>query len=160
MRTQTPHAALLKPRTLSVESPAFQEGQPIPRKYSCHGEDASPELRIGGVPPGAAALALVVDDPDAARGTWTHWTAWDVPASTTVLPEGKPAPGVEGTTSSGGVGYHGPCPPSGTHRYYFRVFALDAKLSLPRGASVDEVWTALENHAIAWGERMGTFTRP
>lgn len=153
-------AALRKPRTLTVTSPAFHEGQPIPREHSCHGEDASPELRIGGVPPGAVALALVMDDPDAPGGTWTHWTAWDVPPSTTVLPRGKPAPGVEGTTSAGEVGYHGPCPPSGTHRYFFRVFALDGRLGLPRGAPVGDVWGALGSRTLAWGELMGTFAKP
>lgn len=141
-------------------SPAFAEGQPIPRRHSCHGEDASPELRIAGVPPGAVALALVMDDPDAPRGTWTHWTAWDLPPTATRLREGEPAPGVEGLTSAGEVGYHGPCPPSGTHRYVFRVFALDAKLGLPRGAGVEDVWAALERRVVAWGELMGTFTRP
>lgn len=160
MKTETARAALRKPQTLHVTSPAFQPGQAIPRVHSCHGDDVSPELAIAGVPQGAAALALVVDDPDAPRGTWTHWTAWDLPAGTAALAEGKPAPGVEGTTSSGEVGYHGPCPPSGTHRYFFRVFALDRKLGLPPGASVEDVWAALDKHVLAWGELMGTFTRP
>ena len=152
--------ALRKPRTLTVTSPSFSNGQLIPRKHSCHGEDSSPELRIAGVPSGTVALALVMDDPDAPRGTWTHWTAWDLPPGATTLPEGKPAPGVEGITSADEVGYHGPCPPSGTHRYFFRVFALDDKLGLPRGAPVEEVWAALGKRTLAWGELLGTFAKP
>src|SRR5688572_25975516 len=104
---------------LTVTSPAFQHGQPIPPLFTCKGQGVSPELRIAGVPAGAKGITLIVDDPDAPRGTWTHWTAWDLPADTKVLAQGASATalgGVEGMTSAKSTGYHGPCPPSGTHR--------------------------------------------
>lgn len=162
MKGEVERAAMRAPRTLRVESPAFRPGASIPRRHTCHGDEASPALRVDGVPAEAVALALVVDDPDAPGGTWTHWTAWDLPPSTTEVEESADLSrlGVEGTTSAREAGYHGPCPPRGTHRYFFRFFALRQKLGLPRGASAAEVWRALDEHTLAWGELMGTFTKP
>lgn len=156
------NAALQKPRTMRITSSAFRQGEPIPAEFTCKGTDASPPLEIAGVPPGTKALALVMDDPDAPKGTWTHWTWWDFPASTMRIGKGveeKRVGGVVGTTSDGSLGYHGPCPPSGTHRYVFRVFALAAPLGLREGADVESVWKALALRSAAWGELMGTFTK-
>lgn len=158
----TRHDALAKPKTMTLTSPAFVEGDRVPPKFTCDGYDVSPALRIVGAPPGAKALALVMDDPDAPRGTWTHWTLWDLPPATSEVPEAAhvEALGAKlGMTDSGAPGWGGPCPPSGTHRYFFRVFALDAPLGLGAGASVADVWAALAKRTLAWGELMGTYSR-
>ncbi len=148
--------------SLVVTSPAFAQGAPIPRAYSCQGSDRLPPLEISGLPNGTKSLAIIVDDPDAPRGTWTHWTVWDLPATTTRIPEGFDPGAVsahQGTTSAGSVGYHGPCPPSGTHRYLFRVFALKGALGLPEGASVQAVRDGVARLALAQGELMGTYAK-
>lgn len=164
MRSQTQRAALRKPQTLGVTSPAFTNGKPIPREFTRYGSNENPPLRITGVPREAQALALVVDDPDAPGGTFTHWTAWNLPADLKEVPQlarvGGAWGGEEGRTDFGKTGYGGPDPPSGTHRYFFRVFALDKRLTLPANSTVEEVWRALDAHTLAWGELMGTFTRP
>ena len=147
---------------LTVTSPAFQKGEPIPARFTCEGDDLSPALRISGVPPAAKALALVMDDPDAPRGLWTHWTAWDLPPGLSEVPEGfRPASqgGVEGKTSAGATGYHGPCPPSGTHRYFFHVYALDGRLGLASGSDRAALDRAMRGHVVAEGSVMGTFAR-
>lgn len=150
------------PESLSVTSSAFSEGGPVPSKYSCDGSDVSPPLRISGLPQGARYVALVMDDPDAPSGTWTHWAWWDLPAGPADLGEGADvtdAGAREGKNSWGRTGYGGPCPPSGTHRYYFRAFATEEPLGLPSGASVGAVWDALAQKAVAQGELMGTYSR-
>lgn len=134
----------------------------MPRRFTCQGDERSPPLEVAGVPAGAKALAIIIDDPDAPRGTWTHWTAWDLPPGTTSIAEGfdvAAAGGREGTTSAGTTGYHGPCPPSGTHRYVFKVYALREKLGLAEGASVRAFRTAVQLAAIAYGELMGTYCK-
>lgn len=155
--------ALRAPRSIGLRSVAFQHGKQIPREFSGHGDDISPPLEWTGVPNNAQALAIVVDDPDAPGGTWTHWTAWNLPTRIESLEAGVkviPLGGGEGRTSAGTSGYHGPKPPSGTHRYFFRLFALDRQLDLPPNAPVEDVWRALSTHTIAWGELVGTFTKP
>lgn len=150
-------------KTVTISSTAFQQGQPIPAAYTCKGRDVSPPLSWSGVPNAAKALALVMDDPDAPAGTWTHWTFWNLPPSATSLPEDASVAQLaarEGKTSSGGAEYHGPCPPSGTHRYFFKLYALSAPLDLPAGASVEQLNKALSGKVLAWGELMGTFSRP
>lgn len=157
-----PDPAQNAPRTLTVTSSAFSEGQPIPRSYSCDGADASPPISIAGVPDGTRALALIMDDPDAPRGTWTHWTFWNLPAARNHLPQGADVTSlgaVQGWTSSGEPGYGGPCPPSGTHRYFFKVYAQDALLNLPAGATLQDFVKALGGHVLAWGQLMGTYSR-
>lgn len=153
--------ALRAPRTMTVRSPAFAEGAPIPRRHSGYAEDTSPPLEWSGAPADAKALAIIIDDPDAPVGTWTHWTVWDLPPGTTRLDEAADVTRLgarQGVTSDGTKGYHGPLPPSGTHRYFFRVFALSRPLGLGDGASIDDVWRAVGERALAWGEIMGTFT--
>ena len=145
---------------MRLSSPVFQAGKPIPADFSCKGADRSPPLDIADVPPKAKALALIVDDPDAPVGLWTHWTVWDLPVTATRLPAGADIVtmgGEEGMATNRKVGWHGPCPPSGVHRYFFRAFALDAPLGLPRGATIDAVRKAIKEHTLASAELMGTF---
>lgn len=150
---------------VKITSPAFAAGEMIPSRYTCDAENVSPPLEWTGVPPGAETLALIVDDPDAPMGTWVHWVVFDLPGVTTGLPEGVPAQpaikggGVQGVTSFRTVGYGGPCPPSGTHRYYFRLYALDASLSLGSDASAGEVQKAMEGHVLAEATLMGRYRR-
>ncbi|MGE5276722.1 MAG: YbhB/YbcL family Raf kinase inhibitor-like protein [Acidobacteriota bacterium] len=150
---------------LRVESPAFLQGKSIPARYTADGRDVSPALSWSGVPPGARSLALVCEDPDAPRGTWIHWVLYDIPPSVTSLPEGVPprekAPGLgtPGKNDFGSLGYGGPAPPSGTHRYFFRLYALDRSLSLAAGATAGELRRAMEGHVLAQGELMGTYSR-
>lgn len=150
------------PQTLRVASTAFAHGSPIPPKFTCQGSETSPPLAFAGVPRDAAALAMVMDDPDAPRRTFTHWTWWDAPATTSGIPEGTAATKVdakEGRNDAGEDGYVGPCPPSGTHRYFFRLYALRAPLGLPSGASPADVHAALEGKVLAWGELLGTYAK-
>jgi len=150
---------------LRVESAAFSQGKPIPAQYTADGRDVSPALSWSGAPPGARSLALVCEDPDAPRGTWVHWVLYDIPPSVTSLPEAVPpresVPGVgtHGKNDFGKPGYGGPAPPSGTHRYFFRLYALDRSLSLAAGATARELRRAMEGHVLAQGELMGTYSR-
>ena len=141
-------------------TPAFESGQPIPRKYTCDGEDVSPPLAWSGVPDGTRSLALVVDDPDAPRGTFTHWLAWGIDAAAGGLREGE-APPVEGENDFGQLGWRGPCPPPGhgPHRYVFRLHALESKLDVAAGAGKVEVERALEGRSRAVAQLVGMYER-
>ena len=142
--------------TLSVSSPAFQNGGSIPAEFSCKGGNVSPPLRIANVPANAKQLAIAVSDPDAPSGTFTHWLVWNInPKTTDISAKTVPAGAAQGTNDFGEVGYGGPCPPSGTHRYYFRVFALDTELQLQAGAKAREFEKSITDHVIARGELMG-----
>jgi Raf kinase inhibitor-like YbhB/YbcL family protein len=143
-----------------LTSPAFEHGQPIPRKYTCEGEDVSPPLAWSGVPEGTASLALVVDDPDAPSGTFTHWLAWGIDPAAGGLAEGEGTPG-EGQNDFGSVGWRGPCPPPGhgPHRYFFQLYAFDGELELAPGAVKAEVEQALEGRVTATAELVGTYER-
>jgi hypothetical protein len=144
---------------MDLTSSAFEDGGDMPARYTCDGEDASPPLRIGGVPEGTAALALVMDDPDAPGGTFDHWLAWNIPPDTTELAEGAEPAGVLGRTDFGRLGYGGPCPPGGTHRYFFRLYALDGELDLPEGARKPALESAMEGHVLAEARLQGNYTR-
>lgn len=147
--------------TFALTSPAFDGGEEIPGRHTCEGEDVSPALEWSGVPDGTRSLALVVDDPDAPAGTFTHWTAWGIDPAAGGLGEGE-APAVEGRNDFGTAGYRGPCPPPGhgPHRYFFRLHALGAPLDLRAGASVQEVERALESGGVlAVAELVGTYER-
>lgn len=150
-------------KTLTVGSPAFSANGEIPREYTADGEDVSPEITIADWPDETRFLALVVDDPDAARGSWTHWLAWDLPVERGgVKIERGEALGERatiGTNDFGDVSWGGPAPPSGTHRYRFRAFALREPLGLHDGAYPIEVLRALEGKALAWGELVATYSR-
>ena len=149
-----------------LRSEAFETGEEIPRKYGCEGRGVSPPLRWQGVPDEAASLALVVDDPDAPRGTFTHWLLYDMPTDLDSLPEGVPGGhrpasyGVQGKNDGGSVGYKAPCPPAGpAHHYRFRLYALDRELGLSPGAGEEEVLAAIEGHVVAEAKLVGQYAR-
>jgi Raf kinase inhibitor-like YbhB/YbcL family protein len=145
---------------MKISSPAFQEGGTIAEKFSKNGQNVSPELRIEGAPAEAKSLALIVDDPDAPVGLFTHWLVWNIDPKTTEIAEnGVPKGALQGTNDFPGRGYDGPQPPSGTHRYYFKIFALDRMLDLKSGAKRREVDAAIRGHVIAQGELMGRYSK-
>jgi Raf kinase inhibitor-like YbhB/YbcL family protein len=144
---------------MKITSSAFQEGGNIPSKFTCDGGNASPPLQITGIPSEAKTLVLIADDPDAPGGLFTHWLVWNIPAQTNSIAEGSVPKGVHGTNDFGKSGYGAPCPPSGTHRYYFRVFALDRELTLPAGAKRSQLDGAMKGHVVAQGELMGRYAR-
>ena len=151
--------------TITVTSPAFASMQAIPRKYTCDGENLSPPLSWGKVPNSAKSIVLICDDPDAPAGDWVHWVCYDIPPAADPLPEAVPASdtlacgGRQGKTDFGKTGYGGPCPPGGTHRYFFKVYALDIMLNLPAGKTKKEILKAIKGHVVASGELVGTYTR-
>lgn len=145
---------------LTVTSAAFAEGASIPKQYTCDGASLSPPLKWSGAPAQTASFALIVDDPDAPAGTFTHWVTFDIPSNQTNIPEGAKNVGKAGRNSAGRNGYIGPCPPSGTHRYIFNIYALDVPtLNLSEGASRDEVFNAVKGHILAQGMLMGRYGR-
>ena len=145
---------------ITVRSTAFAEGEGIPSRFTCDGDGEQPSLTWEGVPAEAEALALVVDDPDAPRGTFTHWVVLDLPAGTTGLEAGALPPGAtQARNSGGGTAYHPPCPPSGVHRYRFTVYALRGPTGLPEGAGLDVALSAVDSHAVARGRLTGTYER-
>lgn len=142
---------------MNIESPAFAPEGAIPRKYSCDGADKNPELQISEAPSEAKSMVLIVDDPDAPGGTFLHWLLYNIdPADR--IPEDS-APGTEGANDFGKTVYGGPCPPSGTHRYYFRLYALDSALELSAGAAREQVEEAMKGHVLAEAQLMGTYSR-
>src|SRR5437879_13295225 len=144
---------------LKITSSAFQEGANIPSKFSCDGANTIPPLQSSDVPSEAKSLVLIVDDPDAPSGLFTHWTVWNISPQTSTIAEGSTPKGMLGTNDFGKSGYGGPCPPSGTHRYYFKIFALDRELDLPFGAKRGQLDEAMKGHVIAQGEWMGRYSR-
>ena len=144
---------------MKITSSAFHEGGNIPSKFTCDGSDTSPPLQITGIPSEAKSLALIADDPDAPGGLFIHWLVWNIPPQTNSIAEGSAPKGVHGTNDFGKSGYRGPCPPPGTHRYSFKIFALDRELDLPSGAKRSQVDAAMKGHVIAQGELMGRFAR-
>jgi len=145
--------------TMKITSSAFHEGANIPSKFTCDGSDTSPPLQIAGVPSGAKSLVLIVDDPDAPGGLFTHWLVWNIPPQTGSIAEGSAAQGVQGANDFGKSGYRGPCPPPGTHRYSFKIFALDRELELRSGAKRSQVDAAMKGHVIAQGELVGRYAK-
>jgi Raf kinase inhibitor-like YbhB/YbcL family protein len=145
---------------MKMTSPAFQEGGTIPEKFSKNGQNVSPELRIEGAPAEAKSLVLIVDDPDAPVGLFTHWLVWNIDPKTTEIAENSaPKGAVQGTNDFPGQRYDGPRPPSGTHRYYFKIFALDKTLDLKPGAKRKEVDTAMKGHVLGQGELIGRYSK-
>src|ERR1019366_3211950 len=151
---------------MELTSSAFQEGGSIPSLYTCDGKDISPPLSWFGEPAGTKSFALIADDPDAPRGTWVHWVLWNLPATAHELKEPLPAiPHLpsgahQGKNDSGESGYGGPCPPSGTHRYFFKLYALDAMMSLKSGTSKSQLEAAMKGHVIGQATLMGVYSRP
>jgi Raf kinase inhibitor-like YbhB/YbcL family protein len=145
---------------LAVSSSAFPSGGSIPDQFTCKGANKNPPLQFNGIPAGAKSLALIVDDPDAPGGLFTHWIVWNIdPAAKQVSEKSVPTGATEGTNDFGNLGYGGPCPPSGTHRYFFRVMALDRKLDLKSGAKRHELDKTIASHALARGELMGRYSK-
>ena len=146
---------------LALSIAAFPNGEEIPRVHTCEGQDLSPEITWAGEPDQTKSFVLIVDDPDAPGKTWNHWLLYDIPPSTHSLEEGfQPGQvGLSGRNDFGRSGYGGPCPPSGTHRYYFKVYALDTKLDLKPGATKKQLVKAMEGHILAQGELMGKYAR-
>lgn len=152
--------------TIQLTSSAFAEGQPIPAKYTCDGADISPPLKWTNVPHGAKSFALICDDPDAPAGTWVHWVLYDLPPPVTELPEGVPTieaipnGAKQGVNDFKRIGYGGPCPPQGgPHRYFFKLYALDAELQLKARATKKELVRAMGGHILAERQLMGTYKR-
>ncbi|MEA2714973.1 MAG: hypothetical protein QOG91_1 [Candidatus Parcubacteria bacterium] len=149
--------------TMKLQSRAFSEGQTIPVKYTCDGAQMIPPLTISGVPENAKSLALIVEDPDTSRGTFTHWVVFNIPPDTSAIEESTPklSPtfGIAGKNGAGTNEYLGPCPPSGTHRYMFKLYALDATLNLAAGASKEDVLSAMKGHEITKTVLLGMYGR-
>jgi Raf kinase inhibitor-like YbhB/YbcL family protein len=150
---------------IKLTSSAFKEGQSIPRQYTCDGVNVSPPLEWSGVPKSAKTIAIICDDPDAPAGTWVHWVLYNMPAENIGLVENLPATqdlkagGFQGKNDFGKIGYGGPCPPSGTHRYFFKIYALDSELPLKAGATKADAEKAMEGHVVLQGHLMGTYKR-
>jgi len=151
--------------SIEVTSSAFKQGEMIPSKYTCDGTDVSPSLQWSNVPGGTMTFALISDDPDAPVGTWVHWVLFNIPSHVTKLPENIPPKdkldngAIHGINDFRRLGYGGPCPPGGTHRYYFKIYALDTELTLQPGATKKDVLKAMEGHILAQGELMGKYKR-
>jgi Raf kinase inhibitor-like YbhB/YbcL family protein len=152
-------------RTMHLTSSAIPPGKGIPRQYTCDGNDISPPLQWDEPPPGTQSFALIADDPDAPSGTFVHWVLFNLPPQARALPEGiRPEPRLadgarHGKNSWGNKGYGGPCPPGGTHRYFFKLYALDTMLDLPAGASKEQLLRAMQGHILAETELMGQYGR-
>ena len=152
--------ATTAPASITVTSTAFRDGGPIPRQYTCEGDGVSPPLAWTGLPAGTGALAIVVDDPDAPRGTFTHWVVLDLEPSTASIAEGQlPTTAKQAANSAGKSAYYGPCPPSGTHHYRFTIYALSQATGLPDGAKLDEALKAIDSISIARGRLTALFAR-
>jgi len=154
--------------TLDLKSDAFVSGQSIPAKYTCTGKNVSPALTWSEPPAGTLSFTLIMDDPDAPMGTWVHWVLYNIPAERRSLEEDLPVTGKNvantngifvGTNSSGSIRYDGPCPPGGTHRYYFKLYALDSQIGMLPGATKEEILREMKGHILAQGELMGTFSK-
>lgn len=142
---------------LSISSPVFDNEGMIPPRYTCDGDNINPPLVVDGIPEGTESLAIIMEDPDAPKGTFDHWLSWNIPPSAGIPEHSNP--GINGHNSAGKTGYHGPCPPNGSHRYYFYVFALDTSLDLPADASKQQLKSAMEGHILAESELMGRYER-
>lgn len=144
---------------MNVSSSAFENEGIIPSEFTCDGQDLSPSISITNVPKNAKTLSIIMDDPDAPMGTFTHWLVWNIPPTKTHFSNGEKTDFVQGRTSFGKSEYGGPCPPSGTHRYFFKIYALDTKLELKSGSSVKELQSAMSGHIIAEAVLMGKYSR-
>lgn len=153
------------PMELKLTSSAFAEGALIPKDYTCDGKDVSPPLSWSGAPPNTRALALIVDDPDAPAGTWVHWVLFNIPSGMRELPQAVPPHKVladgtrQGKNDFGKIGYGGPCPPSGIHRYFFKLYALEQEVKLEPGATKPALTKAMEGHILANAQLMGRYKR-
>ncbi|MDR3680178.1 MAG: YbhB/YbcL family Raf kinase inhibitor-like protein [Flavipsychrobacter sp.] len=145
----------METKQITITSTAFENEGTIPAKYSCTGEEINPPLHIGDLPDGTVTLSLMVEDPDAPKGIFDHWIVWNIDPIHEIK-EGS-NPGISGKNGKGKTGYHGPCPPDDTHRYYFYVFALDTDIDLEAGAGKTDLQAAMEGHIIGQGSLMGRY---
>ena len=151
--------------SIKLTSTAFKEGELIPRQHTCDGVNVSPSLEWSGVPKIARTLVIIADDPDAPAGTWVHWVLYNLPADNIGMVENLPATdelragGFQGKNDFGKIGYGGPCPPSGTHHYLFKIYGLDSELSLKAGATKAEVEKSMEGHVVSQGQLMGIYRK-
>jgi len=145
---------------MNISSPSFSQNENIPVKFTCDGEGINPRLEIFNIPEGAKSLVLIMDDPDAPAGTFTHWLLWNINSTLTAIEEnGVPDGSVQGLNDTGKVGYIGPCPPNGSHRYFFKLYALDSTLDLQEGASKGDLESAISDHKIDQAEFIGLYER-
>lgn len=149
-----------KINVMTISSPTFENNRFIPSVYTCDGDNVNPPFKILETPQNAKSLVLIVDDPDAPSGAWVHWLLWNIdPATKEIAQNSVPSGAVEGTTSFGETGYGGPCPPSGTHRYFFKLYALDAILKLNQSAAKSELEKAMNGHILAEAQLVGLYGR-
>jgi len=144
-------------KPLRISSTAFGANQLIPKKYTCEGKDINPPIDIEGVPDKAHSLALIVDDPDAPAKTWVHWVMWNIPITHHI--KENSVPGEQGLNDFKRTAWGGPCPPSGTHRYFFKVYALDTLLQLPSKTTKKDLEQAMGTHILAYGEWIGLYRK-
>jgi len=146
--------------TMKISSPAFENNMPIPSKYTCEGENINPPLLSEDVPPEAKSLVLIVDDPDAPRGTFIHWVVFNISPQANFIEENSvPLGALLGKNDANSLNYYGPCPPSGEHRYIFHLYALDTQLNLTNGASISEIKDAMRNHILTETELVGRYQK-
>lgn len=143
---------------MKITSPAFENNGKIPSKYTCDGENISPPLKFSEIPENTKSLVLIVDDPDAPSGTWAHWIVYNIdPSVREVMENDIPFGGIEGKTTSGNVSYEGPCPPSGTHRYFFKLYALDINLGIIGTPTKKDLEEAMKGHILGESELIGLY---
>jgi Raf kinase inhibitor-like YbhB/YbcL family protein len=143
--------------TLTINSKAFNTDGDIPKKYSCEGENVNPPFDITGIPEETRSLAVIMEDPDAPGGTFIHWLCWNISPNKPIAENSNP--GINGENGKGHTGYTGPCPPTGSHRYYFKIYALDARLDIKAGSHKEALLQAMEGHILAAGEIMGHYQK-
>jgi Raf kinase inhibitor-like YbhB/YbcL family protein len=148
---------IIKTATLEISSPAFSNKGSIPMKYTCEGDEINPPISVKNIPAGTKSLTLIVDDPDAPKGTFDHWVIWNI--KPTELISENSAPGIQGKNGAGAAHYKGPCPPQGEHRYFFKIYALDINLELKEGADKKAVEDAMKDHILAKGELIGMYKK-
>ena len=148
----------MKGANMKIFSPAFQHNQAIPSKFTCEGEDKNPALTISDVPTGTKSLALIVDDPDAPGKTWVHWVVFNIPPTMQQISENS-IPGKQGINDFGRLNYGGPCPPSGEHRYFFKLYALDTALNLKEGVTKKQLEEAMKGHTLSKAELVGLYRK-
>lgn len=142
---------------LKITSTAFTEGNSIPSLYTCEGQNFNPPLNVDNIPAGTKTLAIIMEDPDAPKNTFNHWLAWNIPPEIKI--DENRVPGISGKNSAGKTGYYGPCPPTGSHRYYFHVFALNAALDIEAGTERETVEAVMKPHILAKGSLMGRYQK-
>jgi len=161
-RSKKPASEMPKelPKAMKLTSSAFEQNQPIPKKYTCDGQDINPPLKIEDVPENTKSLVLIVDDPDAPMGTFTHWLVWNIDPKTTLIEENSvPEGAIQGVDDFGRNSYGGPCPPFGTHHYHFKLYAIDTQLDLSPSSKKSDLEKAIEGHILDWTELIGTYQR-